>query len=330
MTLQVEHVIDASGNGKTLASALQLSSLDDRLRTRTGSIFGHFRDVAPMTTWLAENGLVSFDDPFDGDDAAQHHWIGPGWLWFLRFADGTTSVGLTQPCDNWTDDLVDAADRLHAFKQFTENFPTVASLLCNSSLVAPHDSQGKPRMAWMPRISRLWSQAAGKNWLMLPTTAGIIDPLHSTGIAHSLSGVLRAANLFTCEVSGERRVEMLTQYSVDVVHEIRWIDQMVSNCYVAASQSFESFVAASSLYFVSAIQCEQQMAETGEMRDGFLMARSAKLQRVMHDTTQCLEHFSSSLDFIQWMRQQIQPWNQVGLLDPNAKNRLSRSAAPKV
>jgi len=335
LTLQVDKVIDASSNGNTLAQALGLTSLDDRLRTRTGALFGHFRDVVPMTEWLAQNGFTTVDDPFDGDEAAQHHWIGSGWLWFLRFADGTTSVGLVQPCENWSDVLADAPDRLAAFKQFIENYPTVASLLRNASIVDPQDADGNPRMAWMPRISRLWAQAAGKNWLMLPTTAGIIDPLHSTGIAHSLSGVLRAANLLTCDVSDVRRSEMLSQYSVDVVAEVRWIDHMVANCYATASHSFEAFIAASSLYFVSAIQCERQMVETGEMRDGFLLARSTKLQRVMHDTTRMLEQFSafspggSSKELSNWMRHQIQPWNDVGLLDPQSHNRLSRSVAPK-
>ena len=167
---------------------------------------------------------------------------------------------------------------------------------------------------------------------MLPTTAGIIDPLHSTGIAHSLSGVLRAADLLTRDVSDARRIEGLLQYSVDVVEEVRWIDQLVANCYVAAAYNFESFIAISSLYFVSAIQCERQMVETGEMRDGFLLARSTKLQRVMNDATRLLDQRSlgaSSQELTKWMRQQIQPWNDVGLLDPLSHSRVSRSAAPK-
>ncbi len=332
MTFKVEKVVDASGNGNALAQALGLSPMGDRLRTRTGSLFGHFCNVAPMTDWQTQNGLSTAEDPFDGDDAAQHHWIGRGWLWFLRFADGTTSVGLVQPCEDWSDVLADAPDRLSALKQFIENYPTIADLLRNASLVAPRDSHGEPRMAWMPRISRLWSQAAGKSWLMLPTTAGIIDPLHSTGIAHSLSGVLRATNLLTSDVSDARRSEMLSQYSVDIVDEVRWIDQVVANCYVAAAHSFEAFIAASSLYFVAAIQCERQMVETGEMRDGFLWARSTKLQRVMHGATEILEQLSPSHNtnlLTKWMRQQIQPWNSVGLLDPQLHNRLSRSVAPK-
>ena len=51
-------------------------------------------------------------------DAAQHHWIGSGWLWVLRFADGTTSVGLVQPCGNWSETLSDDPNRLVAFQQF--------------------------------------------------------------------------------------------------------------------------------------------------------------------------------------------------------------------
>ncbi len=331
-TLRLDTLIDASGSGATLAQALGLRSLDDRLQTQTAAMFGHFTGVAPMTEWLERHGISTADDPFDGDDAAQHHWIDGGWLWFLRFADGTTSVGLCQPCKNWTDALPDAPNRLAAFKQFLDYYPTVADLLCDASLIAPKDAQGQPRMVWIPRISRLWSQAAGKNWLMLPAAAGIIDPLHSTGIAHSLSGVLRAADLLTSDVSETRRSEAMLQYSVDIVDEVRWIDQLVANCYNAAARNFESFIAASSLYFVSAIHCERQMAESGEMREGFLMSRSTKLQRIMHDTARAIDqqqHAGNADSFSQWMRQQIQPWNDVGLLDPLSRNRLSRSVAPK-
>ena len=331
-TIRADFVIDASGSGNMLAQALDLRTLDERLRTQTGAMFGHFRNVGKMTDWLSKNGIAIEDDPFDGDDAAQHHWIGAGWLWFLRFADGTTSVGLVQPCTEWSVDLSEATDRLSAFRRFVASYPTIAELLNDATLVAPHDSLGNPRMAWMPRISRLWSQAAGKNWLMLPTTAGLIDPLHSTGIAHSLSGVLRAAELLTKSTSELRRVEALAQYSVDVIDEVRWIDQLVGNCYAAAAHSFDAFVAASSLYFVAAIHCERQMAATGEMRDGFLLARSANLQRVSHDASLMLDQLQtdhSANELNKWMRQQIQPWNDVGLLDPVAHNRLSRSAAPK-
>ena len=32
-------------------------------------------------------------DPFDPDDAAQHHLLGDSWMWALRFNNGITSLG---------------------------------------------------------------------------------------------------------------------------------------------------------------------------------------------------------------------------------------------
>ncbi len=331
VTLEAGLLIDASGSGNAIGQALGLEQFDDRLQTQTGAMYGHFRNVGSMSEWLADHDLPTNDDPFNGDDAAQHHWLGEGWMWMLRFADGTTSVGLVQPTANWSDELINANDRLSSWRRFLLDYPTVHELMQHAELVAPQDARGAPRLAWMPRISRLWSRAAGDNWLMVPTTAGLIDPLHSTGIAHALSGVVRAAGILTSEQSLRRRQEALAQYSIDVIAEIRWIDQLVSACYVAAKHDFEAFVAASSLYFISAIHSERQLASSGEMRDGFLLARAATWQHVVHETLLKLDDLpsrSSTDELTRWLRTQIQPWNDVGLLEPLAHRRIRRSIAP--
>lgn len=329
--VQCGQLIDASGSGHAIGQALGLEQFDNRLRTQTGAMYGHFRNVGSMSQWLANRDLLTSDDPFCGDDAAQHHWIGEGWFWMLRFADGTTSVGLVQPTANWSDELINATDRLGAWRKFLTDYPTVCELMENAELVAPHDTQGMPKLAWLPRINRLWERAAGDSWLMIPTTAGFVDPLHSTGIAHSLSGVMRAADILTRDQSHTRRCEALEQYSLDVVAEVRWIDQLVSACYTAAKHSFEAFVAASSLYFISAVHCERQMATSGDMRDGFLLARSATWQHIVHETLLKLEDYESGTsdsDLTRWLRGQIKPWNDFGLLEPLAHRRISRSVAP--
>jgi len=62
------------------------------------------------------------------------------------------------------------------------------------------------------------------------------------------------------------------------------------------------------------------------------MARSAKLQRVMHDASLQLDQLrpeASAASLNKWMHREIEPWNDVGLLDPCVHNRLSRSVAPK-
>jgi tetracycline 7-halogenase / FADH2 O2-dependent halogenase len=157
----------------------------------------------------------------------------------------------------------------------------------------------------------------------------LIDPLHSTGIAHALSGVLRIADILTTRRSLSETHRLLQTYSVDVVHEVQWIDQLVSTCYQAASTSFDFFIAASCLYFVAAIHCERQMAADGRMRDGFLLARSPALQGIVRQAQARLACASRSTPFAQWMREQLEPWNNVGLLDPSLHNRISRSIAPK-
>jgi tetracycline 7-halogenase / FADH2 O2-dependent halogenase len=330
MRLDVGTIIDASGSGATLAQALQLKPLSEVLLTRTASVFGHFRNVGRMSQWLVDNRLSIMDDPFDGDDAAQHHWLGKGWLWMLRFSEGTTSVGLTLPCRDMPIAFSDARQRQALWMDFLQQFPTLADLLGDSQLVDPVDFSGHPQLHYIPRISRLWPQAAGLNWLMLPSTAGIVDPLHSTGIAHSLSGVLRVADILTGNYSALRREELFAQYSADIVGEIKWIDQLVHICYAAGSRNFAGLVAACSLYFIAAIHAERQLAETGMLRDGFLLARNTPVQHVVHSATtqMCSVNFDAQ-SFVDWLRVQIQPWNDVGLLDDRLRNRLSRSVALK-
>lgn len=329
LAFEVQSLIDASGQGSLLAQALGLANLNDQLMTRTASVFGHFRQVGSMSQWLVENGLPCEDDPFNADDAAQHHWLGDGWIWMLRFSEGTTSVGLTLPCQHIPTAFSDPRQRFEQWKQFLHAYPTVAELMASAQLVNPLDNEGQPQLQYLPRISRLWSRAAGENWLMLPSTVGLIDPLHSTGIGHALSGVLRAADIFTCP-QARQRAELIARYAEDVVSEIRWIDRLVHNCYVAGQRSFADFVAACSLYFIAAIHCERQLAETQSLPSGFLWARHSPVQSiVMRATAQLAMPVSDSMCFGNWLREQIEPWNDVGLLDDSLRNRLHRSAAPK-
>ncbi|MEZ6134520.1 MAG: FAD-dependent oxidoreductase [Pirellulaceae bacterium] len=195
--LETKEIVDASGGGAVLPRQLNLSANDEQLANHTATLFGHFRNVGSMTQWLQEHGLSTNDDPFPSDAAAQHHLLENGWMWMLRFAgpadERITSVGIVCEQDRWHQSLI-KQDRHQMWKQLVSQYPTLDELLCDSELVAPFDSSlGTPQLGWIPRISRCWSVAAGENWSLLPSTVGIIDPLHSTGIAHALSGVLRVA-----------------------------------------------------------------------------------------------------------------------------------------
>ncbi len=283
------------------------------------------------------HGMSLADDPFDGDQAAQHHLLENGWMWMLRFSEGTTSLGIVQPTSRWLGGTHPGAVQDH-WNAMISRYPTLVELLRNARLIAPCQADGVPRLGWLPRLSRLWAAAAGAGWAMLPGTAGNVDALHSTGIAHGLSGVWRLATLLL-EPAGTRDLA-LQLYSREVVQEVLWIDRIISTCYAAAEDSFELFCAACSLYFVSAVHSERQLATKGNFESGFLLSQDSQLRQVAHAAElRIVQHSKSDgnladkrqqrSELIDWLRVALQPWNDIGLLDATVHNRIWRSAAHK-
>lgn len=355
-TLRCEFVVDASGAGGVVGRQLGLARLDDSLLTRTGSVFGHFRGVGRMAEEL--RSALQADDPFPCDAAAQHHLLADcrravderhnhaqryGWMWMLRMQDDITSVGLTVP-ESFLEGLTPPAAGRY-FHNVIDRYPTIRNLLAKAHLIAPHGRDGQPELSFAPRVSRLWAVAAGDNWCMLPSTVGVVDPLHSTGIAHALSGVHRASELL-CQQFGivgkqpERPPrDAWSEYSRDVIEEVRWIDEIVHLCYRALEISFDTFVAVSSLYFVAAVHSERSMLEQlgegqlakgqhfNQPRDGFLLTNNTALRQVAAEVRKRLSQSEteSTTDLAAWIREAIAPWNDFGLLEAGNKNRVHRS-----
>ncbi len=58
-----------------------------------------------------------------------------------------------------------------------------------------------------------------------------------------------------------------------------------------------------------------------------MMSTSSKLREAQEDIVQFLAHAElSEIDFTERVRDAIEPWNRVGLLDPSSKNRLAHTA----
>jgi FADH2 O2-dependent halogenase len=231
--------------------------------------------------------------------------------------NGITSVGLVEPegnqSDSWDETIV--------------RYPSLASLLGNARRVFPVHGYGA-----IHRMSRCRSQCVGPGWVSLPLTFGFVDPLHSSGIAHSLSGVVRVADALLSEDS--LRQQLLDRYASDLRREIEWLDCLVSGCY-AAQPSFQQFVAFASLYFMAAIGFEKQMAaDPSDWPLGFLQccdAAFAEQVRTLRKIINNLRKDCAVADrhFVSLVREGIEPWNHVGLLDPAMRHRIAHSAAPK-
>lgn len=309
-------VIDGTGGGGVLGRVLGLGRLDDALATRTGAIYGHFAGVESWDGLQEEAGNRSTTWPYRSDDAAQHHLLEGGWLWMLRFADGRTSVGLVA-----TDvGAADTADPTGAWRRRLAPYPSLGRLLGRARPLRP--------LAAIPRMSRLWDRASGPGWALLPTTAGLVDPLHSTGIAHALSGVARLADLLLAPASDDMA---WLAYGRDVVDEVVWIDRLVSTA-LAVLDDFPLFTLACHLYFTATIRCERSVAADGG-GSGFLAARDTALRAALDaccdDLRRAAADGTARTEVAAVVARRLQAWDEAGLFDPLARNRFAHTVAAK-
>jgi FADH2 O2-dependent halogenase len=186
------------------------------------------------------------------------------------------------------------------------------------------------------RLQRLWNAGAGKDWAALPHTVGFVDPLHSTGIAHTLSGVTRLAEAM---LATDRRdtAAKLEEYSRSVVHEIRHIDRLVAGCYLGLDD-FRLFSTWSMLYFAAATLQEQQTHVATRLSSNFLGANDPAFVGIVTNLLARLQTMitsHSSLDeqqleaFRQACRSAIHPYNRVGLFAPDLPNIYRHTSAEK-
>lgn len=326
--LRAKWLIDASGGATATAAWVNNPADQVWMRTRTRARFAHFTGVKPFAPEICAAA------GFSGDDAAQHHLIDDGWVWMLRMDNGTTSVGVVEklatPREQRSigatavpgatgvgdDPAADSWERLRAY-------PGIAAMLSEAQRITPAAG-----LVSTGRISRCRSRASGPGWVLLPAAYGLVDPLHSTGIAHSLSGVARVVEILLGDSS--RIPQRLAGYDRDLRSEIRWIDTLVAGCY-RALPSFSRFVAFASYYFVSAIEFEAAMAQDPRhWPRGFLeCGNRALLEAAEGSWRQVGNAAIDERRFVESVRARIEPWNRVGLLDPARKNRFAHTAAPK-
>lgn len=312
-------VVDATGTTGLVARAVGAVLQTDGFQTRSRSLFAHVRGLTRWELLLAGRDIPRDDYPFPCDDAALHQLLAEGWMWQLRFDNGVTSVGFVlesdppdvPPGDEW--------------QTLLRRYPSLSAQFRETEVVAP--PEGLRRTGW---LQRRWVPAAGPDWVLLPSTAGFIDPLHSTGIAHSLFGVRRLAHLLERHWGRDSLVSALADYDRTVQAELTLIDHLVAAA-SAARHEFAPFVAATALYFTAVTTCERRCRE-GDA-PAFLAVDDTPLATVLlRLSRQFIEAArpGSPLppEICATVRKAIQPWNQVGLLDPRARNMYRHTASP--
>ena len=91
----------------------------------------------------------------------------------------------------------------------------------------------------------------GQRWAMLPSAAGVIDPLLSTGFPLTLLGVGRLVDLLQRTWEGPGRQTALDEYAQQTQRELDATERLVTALY-ATMNDFDLFKRLTRLYFAAA------------------------------------------------------------------------------
>jgi tetracycline 7-halogenase / FADH2 O2-dependent halogenase len=316
-------LIDASGNGFLLEQTFDIKTSSDGFLTDSFAVFSHFDQVPRWMDMLKKSNIPTADFPYDPDHSALHQVIDEGWLWMLRFNDERTSLGFALNAKK-TDLKQQSPEQI--WNALLKKYPSLNDTLKDIPLSAQPGTILKS-----PRLQRRIERCFGDGWVVLPHTAGFIDPLFSSGIAHSLTGIQRIADIFQRHWGRTEELHhALAQYERGVFEELAFIDQLVAGCY-DTMDNFELFNAWSMLYFAATIHYEQRKlkqlppgyflgADDQEMR-AMVALSYGELKAILENPTE-----TGTSEFTARIRQRIAPVNIAGLLDPALKNMYRHTA----
>jgi FADH2 O2-dependent halogenase len=252
-------VIDASGPRGFLHRALRLDQVACRWLPLTQGLYTHFDAV---DRWDALRPSSEPDPPpYPIDDAAVHHVFPGGWIWMLRFNNGLTSAGaaLTDPAAA----ALGAADGAGAWHRLLATLPSVADQFRRARAVLP--------FVHAPRLAFRSARVSGPAWALLPSAAGVIDPLLSTGFPLTLLGILRLVDLLTRTSAGRDRDAALLAYERATLTELDATERLVAALY-ATMDDPPLFKRLGLLYFAAASFSEAaRRLGRPELAPGFLL-----------------------------------------------------------
>ena len=122
-----------------------------------------------------------------------------------------------------------------------------------------------------PRLAFRSAQVCGPGWALLPSAAGVIDPLLSTGFPLTLLGVGRLLDALLHTAPGPERDEALRVYAATTHEELDVTEQLVAALYGTMADPVV-FKRLSLLYFAAASYSEAaRRLGRPELAPGFLL-----------------------------------------------------------
>lgn len=250
-------LIDATGPRGLLHHALGLAERALTDFPPTQALFTHFRNVRRIDELMPPAEVP----PYPVDDAALHHVFPGGWIWVLRFNNGITSAGVALE-DALADELRVSEGR-PAWQRLLDRLPTVREQFADAEAIRPFVHQ--------PRLAFASGTVTGPNWALLPSAAGFVDPLLSTGFPLTLLGVARLARLIEESWQRPSFTPGLTDYAHQTEVELDVTAAMVGALYRSMDDP-PLFNALTLLYFAAASFVESaRRLGRAELAPGFLL-----------------------------------------------------------
>jgi len=318
LEIETSFLVDATGGSHLIPEMLGNSYSPKRLHTNSWAIYNHFTGVAPWQEVLTELDGNLADHPFNCDDAALHHIFDHGWMWVLRFNNGITSAGFVFDGSKKPGDTSQNAEQL--WQLTIHQFPSIAKQFEHATPTRPFMRTG--------RLQRRTKKAAGENWVMLPHSAYFIDPLLSSGNAHTLIGIERITAIFQQHWGKTTFLNELAHYNTKLQVEIDFLDRLISGCY-SSFGDFDFFAAFIMYYFAGAIYSEHRRRLGLDCpEDAFLSSHDVKFKTSVLDGFELLQEIlvnqrskkGSLFRFTKKVAEDIEPYNIAGLCRPDRQN----------
>jgi FADH2 O2-dependent halogenase len=301
--LHARLLIDATGPRGFLHRSLQLEESPLPGLPATESLYSHF-------TGVARTESAGECPPYPVDDAAVHHVFEGGWVWVLRFNNGVTSAGVAATQSVATELALSEGEP--AWHRLLEQLPVLQSQFKGAAACQP--------FRHLPQVSYRSHTIAGSRWAMLPSAAGFVDPLLSTGFPLTLIGIERLARIIHKYRDSADLGWQLQSYAQQTDCDLLAASRLIGALY-ATMGDFAAFTAVSLLYFaaVSFAETAHRLGKP-ELAPGFLLREHPAFgpaSRVLLDRAHRL---SGAREFTEEVLRLIEPFNVGGFGDSSRRS----------
>jgi len=299
--LHARLLIDATGPRGFLHRSLGLKESPLPGLPPTQSLYSHFTGVTRTET-------AADAAPYPVDDAAVHHVFEGGWVWVLRFNNGIASAGVA--ATRRVAEELALSEGEPAWQRLLDRLPQLKSQFKQASACQP--------FRYMQAVAFRSSTMAGKRWAMLPSAAGFVDPLLSTGFALTLTGIERLAQIIHKHRDSADLAARLQGYAQETDSDLLAASRLIGALY-ATMADFSSFTAVSLLYFaaVSFAETAHRLGKA-ELAPGFLLHRHPSFgpaSRLLLERA-----YKPDGAFAADVQRLIEPFNVGGFGDPARHN----------